>query len=190
MTRGEDRRVRRTRSALQTALLELVVKRAYETITVADICDAADVGRSAFYQHFKGKDDLLRAGFAKLEDDLGRGEAGQDASFSNAFLEHAIQHRVLYRALMRSQAAPIVSAAIRRILVEKASNLITAESGTGVPRELRATLLADLLLSLTLWWFDRDARLPVCDVEAMFAEMATGILGEQGGRYASPGQTK
>lgn len=188
MTRVEDRRVRRTRSALQTALFELVVKRDYETITVADICEAADVGRSAFYQHFKGKDDLLRTGFAKLKADLGGVEEGQSANFSAAFLEHAIQHRILYRALMRSQAAPIVSAAVRRILVEKASNLISSESRSGAPRDLRAILLADIVFSLTLWWFDRDARLPVCDVEAMFAEMAAGVLGNYVCSCASCGQ--
>lgn len=182
--------MRRTRSALQTALIELAVKQDYETITVAAICEAADVGRSAFYQHFKGKDDLLRTGFAKLEADLDGLETGQDASFSAAFLEHAIQHRILFRALMRSRAAPIVSAAVRRILIEKASNLITSESKSGAPQDLRAILLADLLLSLTRWWFDRDAKLPTGDVEDMFTEMAGGILGEQGCRCVHRGKTR
>ena len=177
MTKGEDRRVRRTRTALQNALLEMAVKRNYEAITVADICDAADVGRSAFYQHFKGKDDLLRSGFARLEADLGGAEAGQGASFSAAFLEHALQHRVLYRAMMRSQAGPIVSAAIRRVLGAQVVSSLTTESPSGIPRDLRATLLVDLLYSLTRWWLDRDAMQPASEVDAMFREMASGILG-------------
>jgi AcrR family transcriptional regulator len=178
MTKGEDRRVRRTRTALQNALFEIVVQRNYEAITVADICDAADVGRSAFYQHFKGKDDLLRSGFARLEADLSVTEVGQDISFSAAFLEHALQHRMLYRALMRSQAGPIVSASIRRVLGAQATGSLAPESPSGIPRDLRATLLVDLLYSLTRWWLDRDATQTVSEIDAMFHEMAAGILGE------------
>lgn len=187
MTRGEDRRVRRTKKALQTALFEIVVKQSYETITVADICAAADVGRSAFYQHFQGKDDLLRSGFAQLEADLGATGAEQNAGFSVDFLDHALRHRLLYRAMMRSQAAPIVSSAIRRILGAKALASLAPVSPSGIPRELRATLLVDMLLSLTRWWLDREAQQPVSEIETMFREMAAGILGAPPRRSASHG---
>lgn len=186
MTKVEDRRVRKTRRALQTALFELVVKEDYEAIIVADICAAADVGRSAFYQHFKGKDDLLRSGFARLEADLDATEFGQKSGFGAGFLEHAFQHRVLYRAIMRSQAGPIVSTAIRRILDSHARTSLESESASGVPRDLRAALLVDLLISLARWWLDRDARQPVLEMEAMFREMAAGIIGEPNNRHANP----
>lgn len=185
MTNGEDRRVRKTRRALQTALLELVVKEDYEAITVADICDAADVGRSAFYHHFKGKDDLLRSGFAQLEADLDATGLGQGADFGASFLEHAFQHRVLYPALMRSQAGPIVSTAIRRILGSHARTTLDSESASGVPRELRAALLVDLLLSLTGWWLERDAKQPVREIDGMFKEMAAGIIGKPNNHHAN-----
>src|SRR6266496_628935 len=56
-----DRRVRRTRAALQQALIELLPRKSYEQITVEDICAAADIGRSTFYAHYRGKEDLQRA---------------------------------------------------------------------------------------------------------------------------------
>lgn len=177
MARIEDRRVRRTRNALHQALFDLVVKQDYEAITVANICDAADVGRSAFYQHFKGKDDLLRSGFAQLEADLVAIDSGQAAGFSTRFLEHAFRHRELYRSLMRSQAGPIASTAIRRILGAQARIIISPESPSGVPRDLRAALLVDLLLSHTRWWLDRDAVQPIHEIDAMFNEVAAGIIG-------------
>ena len=58
---GIDRRSRRTRQALHQALIRLIVERGYDEITVADIADAADTGRSTFYAHFTDKDDLLRS---------------------------------------------------------------------------------------------------------------------------------
>ncbi|ONM48689.1 TetR/AcrR family transcriptional regulator [Nocardia donostiensis] len=54
-----DRRVRRTRDALHRALIELTMERGYERVTVSDIIDRADVGRSTFYAHYRDKDELL-----------------------------------------------------------------------------------------------------------------------------------
>ena len=173
----KDRRVRRTRHALQQAMLGLLARADYDAITVAQICEAADVGRSAFYQHFKGKDDLLRSGFAQLEADLEVSEPHQAADFSARFLDHAYRHRALYRSLMRSLAAPIATTAIRRILDGQARAVLARETPSGAPQDLRAALLVDLLLSLTRWWLDRDARQPIRDIDAMFKELSAGIIG-------------
>ena len=59
--RSIDRRVARTRRALQHALHPLILKKGYEAVTIKDICDAANVGRSTFYAHYEGKDDLMRS---------------------------------------------------------------------------------------------------------------------------------
>ena len=58
-----DRRIVRTKRLLKGALLELIQLRSYESITVDQIADRADVGRSTFYSHFTSKDDLLLYGF-------------------------------------------------------------------------------------------------------------------------------
>lgn len=55
----EDRRVRRTRNELHRALIELLTEKGYDRVSVRDILDRADVGRSTFYHHFRDKDDLL-----------------------------------------------------------------------------------------------------------------------------------
>src|SRR6266446_9618264 len=61
-----DRRIPRTMAMLQQALNSLILKKGYEAITIKDICDAANVGRSTFYAHFKNKDDLMRSGLEPL----------------------------------------------------------------------------------------------------------------------------
>ena len=58
-----DRRVGRTQRALKKALLDLIQERPYEEITVRDISDRADIGRSTFYSHFDSKEALLFHGF-------------------------------------------------------------------------------------------------------------------------------
>ena len=58
-----DRRVQRTRRLLHKALMSQVLEKKYESITVQEILDVADVGRSTFYTHFQDKDELLVSGF-------------------------------------------------------------------------------------------------------------------------------
>src|SRR3954466_4722486 len=55
----EDRRSRRTRQLLGDALVELMLEKHFESITVQDILDRADVGRSTFYAHYTDKESLL-----------------------------------------------------------------------------------------------------------------------------------
>src|SRR5262245_22263068 len=54
-----DRRVQRTRELLQKALLELIDEHGYESITIQDIADRANVARTTFYVHYHSKDDLF-----------------------------------------------------------------------------------------------------------------------------------
>ncbi len=56
-----DRRTSRTHRALQDALFNLTLSKDYESITVEELCDLANIGRSTFYEHFRGKDDLKRS---------------------------------------------------------------------------------------------------------------------------------
>ena len=58
MQRGE-RQQERTQAALISAFLQLVKEKSYSTITVQEICERANVGRSTFYRHFASKADIL-----------------------------------------------------------------------------------------------------------------------------------
>ena len=54
-----DRRIDRTVTALRKALIDLILEKHYDSITVQDIIDRANVGRSTFYTHFRDKEDVL-----------------------------------------------------------------------------------------------------------------------------------
>ena len=51
-----DRRVRRTRRQMRDALLALVMENGYESVTIQQITDKADLSRATFYLHYKEKD--------------------------------------------------------------------------------------------------------------------------------------
>lgn len=55
----EDRRVRKTKSAIKHAFIQLLKERGLENITVQDIADKADINRGTFYLHYEDKYLLL-----------------------------------------------------------------------------------------------------------------------------------
>lgn len=61
-----DRRQKKTREAIFRAFTGLLAKKNYHQITVQDILDTADVGRTTFYAHFETKEYLLRDLCAEL----------------------------------------------------------------------------------------------------------------------------
>ena len=65
--RKEDRRVARTKQAISHALVALISKRGFEDLTVQDILEEANVGRSTFYAHFQDKEDVLLQGLEELQ---------------------------------------------------------------------------------------------------------------------------
>ena len=65
-----DRRVNRTRKALRGALFDLIHEKNYDQITVEEITERANLGRTTFYLHYKDKEDLLLEDFIDLIDEM------------------------------------------------------------------------------------------------------------------------
>src|ERR1700736_1077163 len=54
-----DPRVKRTRTLLQDALVELLAEKSFDAITVQDIAERSTINRATFYAHFVDKYDLF-----------------------------------------------------------------------------------------------------------------------------------
>lgn len=61
-----DRRIKRTRSAVFNAVLDLMVEKETSKITVLELCKRADINKSTFYLHYKSMDDCLQSCFETI----------------------------------------------------------------------------------------------------------------------------
>ncbi len=142
-----DRRVGKTRKALKEALTDLILEKGYEGVTVQDIIDRADVGRSTFYAHFIDKDDLLMAILADLE------MPGLDPSswkpddpafgWTLALFRHFGSVKRLFKAVASSQSGSVAipdrpvggqverPAQVRRVLDARGSEVEQLDGGQG-----------------------------------------------------------
>jgi len=95
-----DRRQKKTREAIFKAFTELLSKKHYNQITVAEIIDRADVGRATFYAHFETKDYLLKELceelFCHIFDTTKEGRAKHkhifDCDAPSSVVVHLLQH--------------------------------------------------------------------------------------------------
>jgi AcrR family transcriptional regulator len=182
-----DRRVARTRKTLQRALVNLMLEKGYDAITVEDICAEADVGRSTFYAHFTGKEDLKRSG---LEENLramlierqreakARSSAAKRESFGFALVlfEHAGEHLDLYRALVSKGGVATTLKMIRQILTDMVRRELADASKANnpdAPREAVVQFVVGAFMSLLTWWLDSGGKLPAQRMDAIFRSLVT-----------------
>ena len=179
-SRKPDARARRTRQRLSEAFLGLLQEKAIEDVTVQDVLDRAEVGRSTFYLHYRDKNDLL---LSQLEFFL-------ETMSTMLIVRKEQSHRVVPVAEM---FAHIASAKKFYRLLGDAGRLndffdlaqgyfergieVRLRESKRLPklsqRELaaRASALAGSLFSLLRWWLDRGAIEPAEKMDELFHRM-------------------
>ena len=107
-----DRRSLRTRHLINNAMLELLFEQRYETITVQDILDRADIGRSTFYTHYYDKEDVLEsiAGqmFETFNQQFSQRNVEQGIVPGLELFEHVKQHYQYFQAMLRGYAGELL----------------------------------------------------------------------------------
>lgn len=159
----DDRRVRRTRRALHEALIELVLEKGYERITVREILDRADVVRSTFYAHYRDKDALLFSCFEEMlgqvRDAVGTLSPADTARPAELLYQHAYRHRRVYRALCGRQGGDLVLRHLHRMVTEVLCEHLAgplAAAGSDLPVDLVAEHYTATTLGLLGWWVSHD----------------------------------
>ncbi len=186
--RDVDRRIQRTRHMLSDALFALIVEKGYESVTVQDITEHANVGRATFYLHYRDKEELLSASLKQLVNELTQYvEPNNDSpstykTLSVRVFQHVALHRALYRALLGEGGPPIIAARMKRYLAVLIQNYViipllvrrnASVDSELVDPELLATHAAGSLLALLIWWLDHDLVQSAEEMGSLFWRLMT-----------------
>lgn len=195
MTQAIDRRAARTRKALHHALLSLILRKGYDSVSVQDIIDEADVGRSTFYAHFTGKEDLMRSGFQALRAELSEAQSTMPATagvakeplrFSAAMFEHAGRYTDHFRTLVGGRGGAVAENEIRQILHELVRQELTAAlDENAVSREFIVQFVVGAFITALRWWLERKPKLQPSQVDREFRRLVLGGIGPLLGGDAS-----
>lgn len=160
-----DRRVQRTRELLQKALIELISERGYDAITIQDIVDRANVGRTTFYLHYNNKDELFMGCHEAIVSEFPLYPLSRDELLSPEAppgMTSAYRHLEDARALL----SPIFQGKdgleiLRRIRdwsareIEASLRAAFAEADSTIPLDVLANYLAGAQIALVQWWLEK-----------------------------------
>jgi AcrR family transcriptional regulator len=176
-----DQRVRRTHQRLGLALMTLIQDRPIDEVTVQDVLDLACVGRSTFYLHFRGKDDLLLSQFELFLGTMStalslRKEKSDRLVPVTEMFAHIGNQQKLVRALRDcGRLKDFFELAEGYFARGIAQRLMESKRFPNLPQrnlDARAHALAGSLLSLMRWWLDRGAKEPSEEMDELFHRMA------------------
>ncbi|GHO49727.1 TetR/AcrR family transcriptional regulator [Ktedonospora formicarum] len=163
-----DRRSTRTQRLLGEALVALLLEKRYDAITVQDILERADIGRSTFYEHYWDKEDLLTSQAEWLVESLGNQFEQSSKSHphdpsvwlpSLALFEHIATHYHHYQALLRGGAVTIFTQTLQQQLRMRVRTQLQAtwtRSNEEDVLDAVASYVVGTFVTLMQWWLDSE----------------------------------
>ena len=91
-----DRRQQKTRAAIFQAFNNLLEVKHFNKITVQEILDGANIGRSTFYSHFETKDALLKEMCTEIFDHIFSHELHSEMTHDFSSSDHGLQEKITH----------------------------------------------------------------------------------------------
>lgn len=168
-----DRRMRKTRKAIFEAFIQLLSEKDFAGITVGEIIERADVGRTTFYAHFETKDFLLKELceelFCHIFDAVSEEKPEHKHIFecdsSETVFLHLLRHlqnndnnilKLLYGTnndlILRYFKADLQQ------LVESQLDSFEPKKSEKIPDSFRINHIASVFIEAVRWWFDNGMK--------------------------------
>ncbi len=183
----DDPRSVRTRGLLRDALMDLVARQSFSSLSIGDVTGRAGLNRTTFYLHYSGLHELLedcaRDLFAQMRAEIYANEAAdfeQEPAALVPFVEsvfrHLEQHEKFYRAMLGRQGDPLFRGLFQELLAELIFEPIAHQaSRTGSKYQLEMTMrfFSAGFAGVAAWWLEKGR--PISGHEAAL-QVARGIL--------------
>ena len=166
-----DRRQRKTRNLIFEAFIELLSEKSYNSMTVSDIIERADIGRATFYAHFETKDFLLKELCEELFGHIfesGSGIASGRYIFQcdapNSVFLHLFQHlqkndnNIMLLTSQNNELFLHYFKANLNELIKRQLSLFEPRRAKEIPEDLWIAHIASTFVETVRWWMDRRMK--------------------------------
>jgi AcrR family transcriptional regulator len=165
LTRRQRHR-QRTRWQLQSALVELIMEKGYDAVSIQDVTERADLARATFYLHARDKDELL---WSVIEDMIHSTEAEVTRIFAGPIppqaeyygywniFKHIEKNQDIYRVILGSKGSSLMAHRVHEYMVAetlKDMQRLGIYSDFNTPLEITAQVIIGSILSLAIWWLE------------------------------------
>ena len=184
-----DRRQQKTRAAIFSAFTSLLAEKSYSKITVQEIIDAANVGRTTFYAHFETKDDLLKELCEELFGHIISSAMDcththglySDGNAPESVFCHLLQHlqdnNII--GLLSCESSEI----FLRFFKDSLNGLIRSQfvnqdrkANTDIPQDFLINHISGSFVEMVLWWIKGRMKQTPADLDRYFRSVIEPIM--------------
>jgi len=154
-----DRRILKSQEAIKSAFIKLMNEKPFDTITMQDISDHANVGRRTIYHHYSDKFDLLDKLIEEHIDELRRlCKEASDLDFieSNVlWFDYFEIHYSFFSAMLRSKGAPFFRSRFLALVIEELEDEVNVTEGKnkGLTKEVILTFFGTAIVGIVESYF-------------------------------------
>lgn len=159
-----DRRITRTKKLIFDAFYKLIQEKDYSKISIQDIIDEANIGRSTFYDHFETKDDLLSVMCKNLFEHIFNPSLNDTCpldseSFKDKILHifsHLLEKSNIIKGILSSESHDIFIRHFKEYL-DKISDSITKKIDS-IPKDFLKNYITGSLINLVTYWVESNYK--------------------------------
>ncbi len=149
-----DRRIQKSKKYLSDAFIALILEKGYEAVTVQEIIDRANVGRSTFYAHFESKEQLLFSLLGTMN------EKSKDGIDFEMLFNHCADNFQIAKAMLGKKGGDLIIGHIRDVMSLKIAKDLKRDSSKSKSEQLKiyftSEALSAALVSYLTNWLDAD----------------------------------
>jgi AcrR family transcriptional regulator len=176
---------------LQEALIGLILEKGFDSVTVEEITDRADLGRTTFYLHFEDKEDLLMQAIDSISEDfieqhsavlekatnpesaLSKLRLNVDERIIYHIFDHARENADLYKVMLRGEGSGKASERFLNIIknevLKRLKNIRELEMK--VPLDIFSIYFSGTLVALVTWWLEEDQPYAIKDMVQYYQQL-------------------
>jgi AcrR family transcriptional regulator len=160
-------------------MMELLLEKPYEAVTVQDILDRANIGRSTFYAHYYDKEDVLESITGQMLDlfsqSMQQTEDRPELLPGLELFRHAEHMQKQLQVLLKGKGGEVLlkttQALLSKNIEQNLAKALSEKRSPSVPIEVVSLFLAGAFLNLLKWWLEAEMPYSPERMDEMFQQL-------------------